>query len=188
MTWVRRIASADSGAMARRKERNVFADIDYEMQPHVSPDELLAFYVRQNHETTQSRAKLQKMLANTFCVVTARREGELIGLARGTTDGLSGRLAECKLDPAYQGPACVTRTDGRIEHDTAGIAREMARRVIEALRAFGVEKIDAVAYGTEVDFCEELGFRKQRGVVALELPAEAPAPSSPQTVAASLEG
>jgi hypothetical protein len=89
---------------------------------------------------------------------------------------LWGHLAECKLDPAYQGPACVTRKDGRIEHDSAGIAREMACRVIEALRQCGVERIDALAYGTEVDFCEELGFRKSRGLVAMELAADAPLP------------
>jgi len=156
----------------------MFTDIQYESRAKISPEELLEFYVRQNHATTHSREKLKKMLDCTFCVVTARRDGELIGFARGNTDGLTGRLAECKLDPAYQGPACVTRTDGRIEHDTAGIAREMARRVIEALRAYGVERIDAAAYGTEVDFCEELGFKRQRGVVALELPAGAPIPSS----------
>jgi hypothetical protein len=154
----------------------MFNDIVFENMAKVSPDELLAFYARQNHATTHSREKLQKMLNNTFCVVTARRDGALIGFARGLTDGLSGRLAECKLDPAYQGPACVTRTDGRIEHDSQGIAAEMARRVIGALRAFGVERIDAVAYGTEVDFCEELGFKKQRGVVALELPLGASSP------------
>jgi hypothetical protein len=151
----------------------MFEDVVFEDMAKVSPDELLAFYQRQNHATTQSREKLQKMLDNTFCVVTARRGGDLIGFARGVTDGLSGRLAECKLDPTYQGPACVTRTDGRIEHDSEGIAAEMALRVIDALRAFGVERIDAVAHGTEIDFCEELGFKKQRGVVALELPLSA---------------
>jgi hypothetical protein len=142
------------------------------------------FYRRQNHPTTHSLEKLQRMVNNTFCFVTARRDGELIGLARGVTDGLWGRLAECKLDPAYQGPACVTRTDGRIEHDSAGIAREMAARVIAALTDYGVERIDALAYGTEEDFCEELGFRKLRGVTAMErdtgaaLPAGAAAASS----------
>ncbi|MEK6797951.1 MAG: hypothetical protein AABZ12_03210 [Planctomycetota bacterium] len=140
-------------------------------------EELLAFYAKQQHATTYSREKLRRMLDNTFCMVTARRNGELIGFARGVTDGLWGRLAECKLDPAYQGPACVTRKDGRIEHDSEGIAREMAVRVIEALRAFGAERIDAVAYGTEVDFCEELGFKKLRGVSALELTAVSPAPA-----------
>lgn len=136
-----------------------------------SADELLSFYEKQRHPIPGDRTKIQRMLDNTYCVVTARREGEMIGFARGVTDGLWGRLAECKLDPNYQGPACITRREGRIEHDAQGIAREMAARVIAKLRDFGVERIDAVAYGTEVDFCEELGFRKLRGQVPLELPA-----------------
>jgi hypothetical protein len=155
---------------------DVFEDIEFETMAKPDPQELLSFYMRQNYETTRSREKLKRMMDNTLCFVTARRNGELIGLARGVTDGLWGRLAECKLDPAYQGPACVTRKDGRIEHDSAGIAREMACRVIEALRQYGVERIDALAYGTEVDFCEELGFRKWRGLVAMELAADAPLP------------
>ena len=56
----------------------------------------------------------------------------------------------------------MTRTDGRIEHDTNGIAREMARRVLDAMYADGVQRVDVVAYGTEVDFCEELGFQQAR--------------------------
>ena len=154
----------------------MFEDVQFETMTRPDPQEVLAFYERQHHPTTHDREKLQRMLDNTFCFVAARRNGELIGLARGVTDGLWGRLAECKLDPSYQGPACVTKTDGRIEHDSAGIAREMAILVIEALRDFGVERIDALAYGTEVDFCEELGFKKLHGVVALELSAEAAVP------------
>ncbi len=146
----------------------MFDDIEFETMAKPDPEELLAFYARQSHSTTQRREKIQGMLDNTFCMVTARRNGELIGFARGVTDGLWGRLAECKLDPAYQGPACITRKDGRIEHDAGGVAREMARRVLEALRSSGVERIDALAYGTEVDFCEELGFKKLRGVVPME--------------------
>ncbi len=152
----------------------MFDNIEFETMAKPDPGELSAFYQRQQHETTQSPGKLQRMMDSTLCFVTARRNGELIGIARGVTDGLWGRLAECKLDPLYQGPACVTRTDGRIEHDSQGIAAEMARLVIEALRECGVERIDALAYGTEVDFCEELGFRKMRGVVPMELPIEAP--------------
>lgn len=147
----------------------VFDDIEFESMVKPDPDELLAFYNRQSHATTQAKEKLRRMTDNTFCFVVARRRGEMIGIARGVTDGLWGCLAECKLDPAYQGPACVTRKDGRIEHDEAGIARQMALLVIEALHTYGVERIDALAYGTEVDFCEELGFRKLRGVVAMEL-------------------
>lgn len=154
----------------------MFEGVEFEMMTRPDPDELAEFYKRQQHPTTDDRDKLQRMLDNTFCFVAARRDGELIGLARGVTDGLWGRLAECKLDPAFQGPACVTRTDGRIEHDSAGIAREMAIMVIESLRSYGVERIRALAYGTEVDFCEELGFKQIRGAVALELGTDAPVP------------
>lgn len=152
----------------------MFQDVTFEAKSKPDPAELFAFYARQQ-QAAPSPEKLRRMLENTYCVVTARREGELIGFARGVTDGLWGRLAECKLDPAYQGPACVTRKQGRIEHDAYGIGREMAHRVIQSLRDYGVERIDAVAYGTEVDFCQELGFRKTRGVEVMELdPAKAP--------------
>ena len=164
----------------------MITDIEFTVKQKPSPDELTAFYARQHHETTHSREKIQKMLQNTFCLVTARRRGEMVGFARGVTDGLWGRLAECKLDPAFQGPGCVTKKDGRIEHDTQGIAREMAVHVIDALREYGVERIDAIAYGTEVDFCEDLGFKKIRGVEVMELcsdtPAASAAASSSQTV------
>ena len=154
-------------------------EIEYEAS--VAPDarELLQFYDRQHHATTHSEEKLQGMVQNTFCLVTARKDGELIGLARGVTDGVRGHLVECKLDPAFQGPGCVTHTDGRIEHDLAGIAREMALRVIESFRRAGVERVDVIAYGTEVDFCEELGFKRSPGLVALKLdPKDVPLPAS----------
>jgi len=152
--------------------------IEIELMARPDPQELVAFYERQGHPTTHSREKLLRMIDNTHCFVAARQDGELIGLARGVTDGLWGRLLECKLDPAFQGPGCVTRTDGRIEHDTAGIAREMALLVMDALRKAGVERVDVVAYGTEVDFCEELGFKKVRGMVGLEWTPDTPLPQS----------
>lgn len=144
-----------------------------------TPDlkELLAFYDRQHHDITHSNKKLQRMVDNAFCFITAHKDGELIGITRAVTDGLWGYLAECKLDPEFQGPACITRTDGRIEHDTEGIAYEMARLAIQALRDYGVERIDAIAYGTEVDFCVELGFKKRPGVVAMELATLTPVPT-----------
>lgn len=155
-----------------REVIDMLDDVQFESTAKPSPEEIVAFYERQGHATTHSHEKLQRMVKNTFCFVTARRGGELIGLARGVTDGVTGRLLECKLDPAYQGPACVTRTDGRIEHDEDGIARRMAELVIEALIKNGVDRVEVLAYGTEEDFCAELGFKKIRGVVAMELPAD----------------
>ncbi len=144
-------------------------EVQFDTEAKVDPAELLEFYQRQRHGTTTAIDKLERMIASSFCFVTARQDGKLIGIARGVTDGVRGQIVDCKLDPACQGPGCVTRVDGRIEHDSAGIALEMARRVIQSLQQAGVERIDVVAYPTEVDFCEDLGFRRVPGLVPLSL-------------------
>jgi hypothetical protein len=142
------------------------------------PQELTQFYGRMRHAIAAQPEQIRKMMASSTAFVTARADGELIGIARGICDGLRGYLAECKLDPRFQGPAAVTRTDGRIEHDTDGIAKEMARRVLDRMYAEGIRRIDVVAWGTEVDFLEELGFRRQGGLVGMTMQASA-APSPP---------
>jgi hypothetical protein len=147
-------------------------EIVYGQGEDVTPEELTEFYRRLNHDIAAKPEQIRKMMANSAAFVTARADGRLIGIARGVCDGLRGYLTECKLDPAFQGPAAVTRTDGRIEHDTNGIAREMARRVLDRMYAEGVQRVDAVAYGTEVDFCEELGFKRAGGLVGVTMRAE----------------
>ncbi|MFQ5805700.1 MAG: hypothetical protein ACE5I3_04535 [Phycisphaerae bacterium] len=146
--------------------------VTYGTVEDTNPPELAQFYQRLHHNIAAQPAQIEKMMANSVAFVTARRDGKLIGIARGLCDGLRGYLTECKLDPAYQGPAAVTRTDGRIEHDQHGIAAEMARRVLSAMVAAGVRRIDVLAWGTEVDFCEELGFKRQGGLVGLTMRAE----------------
>jgi len=145
--------------------------VSYGTVADTSPQELAGFYQTLGHDIAAQPAQIEKMMANCVAFVTARRDGQLIGVARGVCDGLRGYLAECKLDPAHQGPAAVTRTDGRIEHDEHGIAGEMARRVLDAMVAAGVRRIDVLAWGTEVDFCEELGFKRQGGLVGMTLRA-----------------
>ena len=148
--------------------------IEYETMSRDALDvgELRAFYQGQSHPTTDSDDKLRLMVERSDCFVMAREDGRLIGLARGMSDGVRGWLAECKLEPGHQGPAAVTRTDGRIEHDDRCIARELAMRVLERLRDEGVEEIHVTAHGTEEDFCFDLGFRKMRGVVAMQMDAK----------------
>ena len=73
------------------------------------------------------------------------------------------------LIPDFRGPAAITRTDGRIEHDTDGIATEMARQVLARMYADGIQRVDVMAWGTEVDFLEELGFRRQGGLVGMTM-------------------
>ena len=145
-------------------------DIKYELVDRINVSELMAFYDAQGCVMPQSVDKLSKMIDNSVCFVTARdASGQVIGIARGVADGLRGYLTECKLDPAVQGPGAVTHIDGRIEHDQYGIARQMAEHVIRALADLGCERIDAYAYGTEVDFCEELGFKRAAGIVPMTM-------------------
>ena len=147
-------------------------EVTYGTVEDTSPQELALFYERLHHDIAAQPAQIEKMMANSVAFVTAREDGELIGIARGVCDGLRGYLTECKLDPTYQGPGAVTRTDGRIEHDQHGIATELARRVLSAMFAAGVRRIDALAWGTEVDFCEELGFKRKGGLVGLTMRVE----------------
>ena len=145
-------------------------DIRCEAVDKIDIAELKAFYDAQGCVMPQAVDKLSKMIDNSACFVTARDQGgRLVGIARGVADGVRGYLTECKLDPAKQGPGAVTHIDGRIEHDQYGIAREMAERVLESLATMGCERVDASAYGTEVDFCEELGFKRAVGLVPMSL-------------------
>ena len=143
--------------------------IEYEIVDRIDDQELLDFYNRQQHRTHADHEMLLRMMHKSHCFVIAREDGKLIGVGRGVTDGVIGYLTECKLDPDYQGPAAITRQDGRIEHDEKGIAREIAIRILQSLVDYGVERIDVTAYGTEVDFCEELGFRRVPGLVSLQM-------------------
>ncbi len=148
------------------------APIQYGGFEDVEPHELAEFYERLEHNIDAETQQIQTMVQNSVAFVTARAEGKLIGIARGVCDGVRGFFTECKLDPAYQGPACITRRDGRIEDDAHGIATQMARRVLDKLFASGARRVDALAWGTEVDFCGELGFRKQGGIVGMTMRPE----------------
>lgn len=147
-------------------------DVKYDVSGVIEPAELTEFYGRMRHEISASPEQVHRMVNNSDVFVSARIDGKLIGMARGICDGLRGYLTECKLDPVYQGPAAVTKMDGRIEHDSYGIAAEMARRVIDSLRQEKVTRIDVLAWGTEVDFLEELGFKRSGGLVALTMRAD----------------
>ncbi len=166
------------------------SDVVYGSGADVTPAELSAFYAQVRHDIAAQAQQIEKMLANSAVFVTARTGGKLIGFARGVCDGLRGYLTECKLDPVFQGPAAVTRMDGRIEHDTNGIALEMARRVLDKMFADGICRVDVVAWGTEVDFLEELGFQRQGGLVGMTMrAAKAPAaPAGPSQTAAGSTG
>lgn len=143
--------------------------VNCQLSDTVSAAELLEFYGSLNHPTRADEKAIGRMLEKSTSVVVARVEGKLVGVGRGICDGIIGYLVECKLSPTVQGPAAVTRVDGRIEHDEIGIARSIAKRVLQSLRDAGAESIRTVAYGTEVDFCEELGFKREATLVPMSV-------------------
>jgi hypothetical protein len=157
-------------------------NVTYEINAELDAAELAGFYERLGHATGATPAQLARMVDNSAVFVAARDDGRLVGIARGVCDGLRGYLSECKLDPIYQGPAAVTKTDGRVEHDTYGIAAAMARQVLDAFRKDGIERVDVLAWGTEVDFCEELGFKRGGGLVAMTLRSAAVSPTAQPAV------
>jgi hypothetical protein len=159
----------ETEAVRTRTRRRTVPHILYETQAQTNPQELVDFYGRLRYEIGAEPQQIRSMVSNSDAFVTARSNGRLIGVARGICDGVRGYLTECKLDPEYQGPGAITRTDGRIEHDEHGIAAEMARRVLDKLAAEGVRRVDVVAWGTEVDFLEELGFKRQGGLVGMTM-------------------
>lgn len=145
------------------------SQITYGTAADVSRDEIAEFFARVEPEGQPSSGRLDAMLQHSAAFVTARADGRLVGIARGITDGLHGYFTDCKLDPAYQGPAAISHTGGRIEDDTYGIAAEMSRRVLDQLAEGGATRVDVLAWGTEVDFLESLGFKRQGGLVGLTL-------------------
>lgn len=161
-------------------------EISYGNGDDLTPRELGEFYQRMRHDLAARPEQIQAMLGSSAAFVTARHDGRLVGVARGVSDGLRGYLTECKLDPAFQGPAAVTGADGRIEDDQQGIAAEMARRVLERMASQGVIRIDVLGYATEVDFLEDLGFKRAPGLVGLTMKTERGVGASAQaeTVAA----
>ena len=144
-------------------------NVEYSAATGTTPEEIIDLYRRVKHEVPVDPGQISAMMQQSDAFVVARIDGKLIGFARGVCDGARGFFTECKLDPVYQGPGAVTRTDGRIEHDSYGIATEMARQVLSTMNNAGVSRIDVVAWGTEVDFLEELGFKKQGGLVGMSL-------------------
>ncbi|MEP0845015.1 MAG: hypothetical protein HRF43_20120, partial [Phycisphaerae bacterium] len=50
----------------------------------------------------------------------------------------------------------------------------MAGRILEHLREQGVECVQVIAHGTEEDFCADLGFKRTRGAVAMQMDLKGP--------------
>jgi predicted N-acetyltransferase YhbS len=95
--------------------------IDYQLEPNLSTDEFIDVLVRSTlaeRRPVSERETIQQMLAHADILVTARRDGRLVGVSRAISDfSYCTYLSDLAVDVTFQGQ---------------GIGRELIRRTHEA--------------------------------------------------------
>jgi len=95
--------------------------IDYQLEPDLSVEEFIDVLVRSTlaeRRPVNDRPTIAKMLAHADILVTARQDGQLVGVSRAISDfSYCTYLSDLAVDEAFQG---------------RGIGRELIRRTHEA--------------------------------------------------------
>ncbi|HEV2669031.1 MAG TPA: hypothetical protein VG324_29215 [Blastocatellia bacterium] len=79
-------------------------DVIIHVNPALTADDLFAFYERNNIcEVGFGKETAARVLRHPHLIVAAYADGELVGLARATFDGLSAHVMEISLDLRLQG-------------------------------------------------------------------------------------
>lgn len=97
--------------------------IDYHLEPGLSVEEFIDVLIRSTlaeRRPIDDRAAMEAMLRNADLLVTARHEGQLVGVSRALSDfSYSTYLADLAVDQAFQrqgiGKQLIQRT-----HEAAG--------------------------------------------------------------------
>jgi GNAT superfamily N-acetyltransferase len=95
----------DAPKLSMRSERQWrHKMIDYEVNGKVTPQEVIELYGAAGLPRPIDDAdRIQRMLAGSNLIVTARENGRLVGIARSITDGAwSTYLADLAVDPQAQ--------------------------------------------------------------------------------------
>jgi len=137
------------------------------INPPITPAQLFAFYQRNNIcEVGFGQDVAARVLDHTPHYVAAFRGDQLVGLARAVFDGLSAQIMELSLDLELQGAPGLHTNGSLLEHDRAGIGRQLATRLIDELRRMGATWISAsVVAGCEEPFYQSLGFTQNTGMI-----------------------
>ena len=100
---------------------------------------------------------------NPHAIVAAFHQGELIGLARATFDGLSAHVMEFSLDLRWQGQT-RHKNGSLMEADPQGLGRMLGERLLQELSRQGCTFLTGyIVDGCEEGFYESLGFRENLG-------------------------
>ncbi|MCC7418949.1 MAG: GNAT family N-acetyltransferase [Planctomycetaceae bacterium] len=97
--------------------------IQYALEPHLSVDEFIDVLVRSTlgeRRPIDDRRTMEEMVRNAGLIVTARQEGELVGVSRAITDrAFCTYLSDLAVDVKCQGQG-IGRELIRRTHDAAG--------------------------------------------------------------------
>ena len=138
-----------------------------DVNPSLTPDQLLAYYQRNGIcEAAYGRDGAARVLASPHLIVAAIDDGQLVGLARATSDGLSAHVMELSLDLGWQGDTQYGN-GSLVEADPRGLGAALGRRLLDELRSQGIDFVSC----TIVQDCEEpvyssMGFRHNHGHLA----------------------
>lgn len=121
-------------------------DIAYILNdPDLKPEDLVQLYtiIGWNSDGTRTVNRVATILGSSFCHVSARNSGLLVGFGRILGDGFSGQILDLMTRPGYRG---------------RGIATEIMKRLLKEAsgKLVGLHLIDGTGGGGR--FYERFGF------------------------------
>ena len=135
------------------------------VNPKLTADELFAFYERNDIcEVGFGKEMAAKILEYPHLIVAALSEGELVGLARATFDGLSAHIMEFSLALRYQGGNPKYANGSLMEADENGVGKSLGECLLRELEAMGATFITGyIVAGCEEAFYASLDFKENEG-------------------------
>jgi ribosomal protein S18 acetylase RimI-like enzyme len=144
------------------------ADIRILLNPTITPDQLFAFYEKNDIcEKGFGKEVAARVLDHSDVIVGAFRGDELVGYGRALFDGLSGDIVDLCVDLECQGGESKLRNGSLIEHDEQGVAKALMEAMIRELFAMGATFISTQCWPEieDVEHLRELGFTVNEGSV-----------------------
>ncbi|HNU53735.1 MAG TPA: GNAT family N-acetyltransferase [Candidatus Syntrophosphaera sp.] len=137
-------------------------EIELRIVKEADPAEILALYRHpgwwQTDDNPQYLTMVQGIVANSFCFVTARLNGKLVGMGRAISDGCS--------DAYIQDVVVYSEFRGQ------GIGGRIVAKLVEFLRAKGIQWIGLISEPGHEDFYERLGFARMQDYTPMLLKME----------------
>lgn len=141
--------------MASNEESTEIGGVTYAREARVAAAEFIDLLMRSGlgrHRPIQDRSRIERMLANSNFIVSARLAGSLIGVVRGITDvAWCCYLSDVAVDSAFQG---------------RGIGRHLMEH---ARREAGTESMCLLlSYPDAVSFYQGIGMKRFADAFLLE--------------------